>query len=517
MKKMVMIVLACLIAVSAFAGGSKAPGASPAGGFKAAGIYEKYDLTQSKTIYVYMVGDPAKDIDEIMGMANNQYFKPLLNTEVILTFISWAELADKYPLVLASGEDVDIIHAAPWNNYEQEAAKGSFRALTDQFIQEWMPATWVSQPRISWYQARSGGKVYAVPAADINVEYKFPVIRDDLRTKYSLPELKNWNDLRNYVYTIASRETGIQAYAAPASTIELMWTYLEAQNVKWSSGPIYYVWDMGNKKEARPDDLYFLYNSPWYKQYALEMADWAAHNVWSRNVMNNTIPQRDSFVQGRSASMYWNGSVFDAGKEMAGNGVGTPGYYDLSPATPTSAEVYSNNMFAITSASKNAERAALVLDLMKNNLQLQNLLMAGVEGRHYILTGANEAIDGPEAADYPWDNWTWALRNPKRIGRAYSPDTDPRRIEMENAFTAKLWEPLMDGFRVDSTTFSTEWTVISSLIEEYNNSFQCGVFGSQTSAKYDEFTAKLKAAGIDKVTQAFKAQYTAFLAEVQSN
>jgi putative aldouronate transport system substrate-binding protein len=239
MKKMVMIVLACLIAVSVFAGGGKAQGTSPAGGFKAVGIYEKYDLAQPKTIYVYMIGNPVKDIDEIMGMANNQYFKPLLNTEVTLTFITWAELADKYPLVLASGEDVDIIHAAPWNNYEQEVAKGSFRALTDQFIQEWMPATWVSQPKISWYQARSGGKVYAVPAADINVEYKFPVIRDDLRAKYNLPELKNWDDLRNYVYTVASRETGIQAYAAPASTIELMWTYLEAQNVKASSGPIY--------------------------------------------------------------------------------------------------------------------------------------------------------------------------------------------------------------------------------------------------------------------------------------
>jgi hypothetical protein len=174
-------------------------------------------------------------------------------------------------------------------------------------------------------------------------------------------------------------------------------------------------------------------------------------------------------------------------------------------------------MFALTSASKNPERAALVLDLMKNNIPLQNLLMAGVEGRHYVLTGENMAVDGPEAADYAWDNWTWALRNPKRIQRAYAPDTDPRRIEMESAFTAKLWEPLMDGFRVDSTAFSTEWTVISSLIEEYNNSFQCGVFGSQTSAKYDEFTAKLKTAGIDKVTQAFKAQYAAFLAEIQSN
>jgi ABC-type glycerol-3-phosphate transport system substrate-binding protein len=514
MKKTAMILLACLIAVSAFAGG-RSSGTTSTSGFKAAGIYEKYDLAQRKTIYLYMIGDPAKDIDEIMRMANDQYFKPLINTEVILTFITWAELGDKYPLVLASGEDIDIIHAAPWNNYEQEAAKGSFRELSDRFIQDWMPATWISQPKISWYQARSGGKMYAVPAADINVEYKFPVIRDDLRIKHNLPELKNWNDLRNYVYTVAARETGIQAYAAPASTIELMWTFLEAQNVKWSSGPIYYVWDIGNKKEAAPEDLYFLYTSPWYKQYALEMADWAGHNVWSRNVMNNTIPQRDSFVQGRSASMYWNGSVFDAGKELANNGVGTPGYYDLSPATPASAEVYSNNMFAITSASKNPERAALVLDLMKNNLPLQNLLMGGVEGRHYILAGGNEAVDGPESADYAWDNWTWALRHPDRIQRAYAPDTDPRRIEMENAFEAKLWEPLMDGFRVDSSSFSTEWTVISSLIEEYNNSFQCGVFGDQTSAKYDEFAAKLRAAGIDKVTQTFKTQYAAFLAEVR--
>ncbi|MDR3248497.1 MAG: DUF3502 domain-containing protein, partial [Treponema sp.] len=75
----------------------------------------------------------------------------------------------------------------------------------------------------------------------------------------------------------------------------------------------------------------------------------------------------------------------------------------------------------------------------------------------------------------------------------------------------RIFEPKIDGFRVDMSKISTEWAVISALVEEYSASFQCGVFGAQTQAKMTEFRTRLRSAGADKVIQEFRTQYAAYL------
>jgi putative aldouronate transport system substrate-binding protein len=71
-----------------------------------------------------MLGDVPRDIDEVLDKANKEYFQPMLNTTLKLVFLAWSDYTTKYPLILAAGEDADIIFTDPWAFYEQEAAKG---------------------------------------------------------------------------------------------------------------------------------------------------------------------------------------------------------------------------------------------------------------------------------------------------------------------------------------------------------------------------------------------------------
>jgi hypothetical protein len=73
----------------------------------------------------------------------------------------------------------------------------------------------------------------------------------------------------------------------------------------------------------------------------------------------------------------------------------------------------------------------------------------------------------------------------------------------------------LGAFRFDISPVTTEWAVISSLIEEYTYSFECGIFGDQTLAKLQEFRDKLRAAGSDKLTVEFRRQYAQFLTTIQ--
>jgi ABC-type glycerol-3-phosphate transport system substrate-binding protein len=504
------VFLLCVAAVS-WGGGKKQDTAQTTNFKSSSPTYASYDLGAPKQIYIYMVGTTPDDLDEVIEKANSDYFKPILNTTVEVVFIPWSDVGTKYALILAGGDDVDIIFTAPWNYYEQESGKGSFVELTDQFISRWMPVTSKEQSRISWLQAMTRGKIYGVPSMNSGDVYKMPAIREDLRTKYNLPPLNDWAALRQYLFTVAQRESGLQAYNATASTWEVMNSYFQGRDVLLTEQPVYFAWLNKNNHEPSPEELVFLYMSDWYMDYANEMKDWMDRGVWSRNVMNNTIRVADAFTQGTSATVFWNETIYTLGESMEKNGIGKAGYYDVSPKSAVRRESYSNNLWAISSSSENPERAALVLDLMKTDVGLMTLLMGGIEGRHYLDQKDGTYLPGPEAADYTWNGWTWALNHPKSLQLAWTSTTPPQRIAITDSKRTRFFEPKIDGFRVDMSTISTEWAVISALVEEYAASFQCGVFGTQTEAKMREFRDRLRTAGADKVTTQFRTQYAEYL------
>jgi ABC-type glycerol-3-phosphate transport system substrate-binding protein len=461
---------------------------------------------------MYMLGDVPKDLDEVLAKANAEYFQPMLNTTLKMVFLAWSDYQTKYPLVLAAGEDVDIMFTAPWAFYEQESGKGSFTELTTDFIARWMPTINKEQSAISWSQAKTGGKVYGIPTTQSGSVYKYVGIREDLRTKYNLPAINSWDTLEQFLFTVAANEPSIQAYAAQAEAPEVLWVYLESRNVLYSGDPIYYIWNNRSLNEPTAQELSFMYTSDMFRDFALEMAEWASNGVWSRNVMNNTVSQGDSFAQGKSASVFWNSTVFSLGKTMEEqNGVGKAGYYEASPTVPTRKETYDNNMWAIASSSKNQGRAALALDLMKTHVPLTILLQSGVAGRHYISQGGNQFSPGPEAADYANNAWGWALNRPETLQESYDTSKYAQRYALETSITARNFEPKIDGFRFDRKNINNEWAVISALIEEYTPSFECGVYGAQTQAKFNEFKGKVEAAGLAKLTSEFQTQYAAFL------
>ncbi|MDR0641756.1 MAG: ABC transporter substrate-binding protein [Treponema sp.] len=506
----IMMIVLCLAACSKQ--GPAVSGGSGGSGFTSSdSVYASYDLSQPLTIYLYMVGGTPNDIDEVMAKANEEYFKPILNTTVEIAFISWGDISTKYALVLAGGEDVDLVFTAPWNYYEQESNKGSFLELTEDFRAKWLPQTQKDMPLVAWLQMLTKGKIYAASQMVSQSDgYKFVVIRDDLRTKYGLPEPTDWDSLENYLFTVAAREPSIQAYAAAASTAEVFAVYNQYRDVQ--TADYTFAWDGKGRREPAADELTYYYLTDYYRDYALEMKEWFEKGVWSKNVMNNTVTAQDSFIQGKGGSVFWNTSVFEIGRSMEKNGVGAAGWYDLTADKPVRLAGYSNNAFGVASASKNPERAALVLDLMKTNLKLNTLLQGGVEGKHYLDLGDGTRDKGPSAEDYPWNGWAWALNHPDALKDA-AKDSPQRWKDIQANIDGRTWEPLIDGFRFDSSSLTNEWAVISALVEEYSASFGCGVFGGDTLNKIEEFQGKLRAAGIDKITQEYRRQYADFVAK----
>ena len=135
--------------------------------------------------------------------------------------------------------------------------------------------------------------------------------------------------------------------------------------------------------------------------------------------------------------------MFTAGKNLEKAQAGTYSVYDVTPDVKRTRGSYSTDAIAITEKSEDPERAALVLDYMKGDVNLNRLLLGGIEGKHYSLDsdGNRTTLDGAEG--YGWNNWAWA------INRQDEPDEaglDEREIAVNKHNDEMEYIPKQTGF-----------------------------------------------------------------------
>lgn len=455
------------------------------------------DTSKEETMVMYVIGNEPNDMDEVLELINTRLME-LVNTKVELNFISLADWTTKYPLILTGGDDVDIVYTSGWTQYTDQAKKGAFIEITEEFRSKYMPKTNEMEAAAAWKQSLVDGKVYAIPRNYTeNQSYGSFVIRKDIMDKYGISEIKTFEDLENFLYVCADNETegyGFNVFPSLPVSGELM---IPQENLFQVYNNLY--WD-ADDVPATSDKLEFFYMTEEYHDYIIKMAEWAAKGVWPSNAISSTTHTSDQWNEGKSfingARLQEVAQMIDQ-QESKGHEVV---YVNLIPeGNYTRLSRYSGDMMAISSFSKNPERAAVVLDILKCDSQTQLLCQGGVEGRHYILNEDGTRSNGPESEDYPWTAWAWGLREESTFLQEKVTDQVAKIASEYEAclMPDDMW--IFDGFSTDDTKYSAEIAVINSIINEYQYSFDLGVFGKETEEKYKEFINKLKEAGLEDV------------------
>lgn len=475
-----------------------------------------FDLSSHETVVMYAIGEKPTDMDKVMQVVNEQYLEPWLNTTLDVKFLSWGEMGDKYSLLLTPGGDqVDLMYTSSWCNYTSEVANGGFKELTKEFLEQYLPYSYSQQAPISWDQVSISGKIYAIPKnnAAFNT-YNVFVARTDLLEKYGITEINSWDSMKAALITLAQneRENGIYANGQRGSnefSDHLWWQNVQAEALASGFPFMYYT----HGKEDLPDwdkDVFYKYICDDTLKLYLELAEMGKAGVWSPDRINDTTDATDNFKSGKTASLIWNASAPNAGHDMEAAGIGTYGVFDVTPDAKAMRGSYADDTVAITAKSQIPERAALVLDCLKGFPEVNNLVVGGIEGTHYILTEDGYRQDGPDAANYNWGVWAWGITG-KDSPEAYN--EDPRQRMFGEICDSKEYVPMAATFTFDKTNVEAELAVIDSIVGEYDQSFNLGLFGDDTEAKYYEMVQRLEEAGIDKIMAECKAQYEAFCAD----
>ncbi|MEZ0536391.1 DUF3502 domain-containing protein [Caldicellulosiruptoraceae bacterium PP1] len=472
----------------------------------APGFDASIDISKPVKLTGYLLGDAPAGMPEVMKKLNEKLKKDI-NATMEINYIGWGDLNYKYPLVLASGENVDWIYTANWAFYAQEAIKGGFKALTTDMLKKYMPRHYKVMPQAGWKQALIKGKVYMIPTATPDRKSSCLIIREDLRQKYGVPEIKRYTDIEPYLAAIKKNE--------PTMTPMNLDSQYDTGNAYW-----YLIYESGEYLQdaarvtsggtglytsiyaTKPEVYYIMDNKvfPRFKKAAQTIKSWYDKGYINKNAFANKVRSKDSFDQGKSAVGF--GNTQDIQSNLANAKakgwkvkvipvVDAKGHY---PADP-----YLNNGVALVAKTKNAERALMALDLIMEEKSYNYLVYFGIEGKNYIVKNGKIDLPAGVTADkntYPPDAAGFWFTNKDQHLPLASWDSD--YIALREKVKKSLYNDMLAAFSLDQTNIKTEIANLNQVIVQYMTPIQIGIVKDVDSA-FATLDKKLKAAGVEKV------------------
>ena len=135
MKRTIALALAAMMLMAVLLGGCNSnptnSSSAPADNSTASGDpvdvdlsnpYANIDLSATENIVTYVVASEPNAIQEVMTLVNEK-LKAAINTTMEMYFIPTSELSTKYPLVMAGGDEIDLIYTANHAYYREQIGR----------------------------------------------------------------------------------------------------------------------------------------------------------------------------------------------------------------------------------------------------------------------------------------------------------------------------------------------------------------------------------------------------------
>lgn len=474
-------------------------------------MYPHLDLSKPYTVHLYLIGDKPQDWDKVLAEVN-KHLEPF-NTTLDVVIMSWADIGTMYSLALAGGEEIDAIFTAPWCYMYTEAAKGSFYSFDRSFVEKCMPLTNKYQSEISYGETTVDGKIVAISSNRENADTKIVAIRQDLADKYGIEKLENWDDYMNFMLTIAEKETpesGILAQASSGSNPEIWEIYRQQYDMFYllKDNNLHYQYVYREGELPSVEDIELCWNSEAFLNFAKDMKKLADAGCWSRGALSGTVSDDDAFGALQGASIAWNATVYNYMRMAEKNEGVRCMAYDLTGDHLVSCEEFNNNDMAIAAASKDPERTAMVLDILKMDTQVNRLITLGIENDHYTLDGFEYSkTENTEAYAPNGLSLSWGISN----GLYTEKGMEAREKEMTDSWKPRIVSNPTVTFVFNDKEVSDYASACKAVLADYVPSLQLGLV-DDVEAYLAEMNEKLDAAGIAKVEEELFRQYTEWAA-----
>ena len=431
----------------------------------------------------YSIGIEPKDFGQVLPEVN-KYLEEKIGVHLDMKFIDFGDYTQKTSVIINSGEPYDLAFTSSWaGDYLGNSRKGAFLELNDLLDSEQGKKLKETIDERFWEGASIHGKIYGVPnQKELGVAPMW-VFTKEYVDKYNIPyqDIHTLEDLEPWLKIIKENEPGVvPLYITKGFSYTVFFDQL--------------VDPIG--VEVNDDSL-------------------TIKNMFETEEMKKNLETLRRFYQlgyinGDSATAQDDKSV----KRLVTKGDGKPyaekiwskdlGYEVVS--SPIVDTLVTNgsatgSLIAISSNSKNKEKAFEFLTLLNTDPYLRNLLNYGSEGVHYEKVSENSIkILNPDQRRYeiPY----FALGN---LFITYTLDSEPEtKWEDFKEFNDEAKVSPALGFKFDASKVSSELAAINNVLEEFKQTLYSG--SVDVEEYLGKLNAKLKEQGIDRVITEMQSQ-----------
>ncbi|WP_334072811.1 MULTISPECIES: ABC transporter substrate-binding protein [Paenibacillus] len=448
------------------------------------------------TLKLYLIGPTQKDLPKVQEEIN-KYLTEKINAKVEITMIDWGDYSQRMQVITSSGEDYDIAFTSSWAfDYLPNAAKGAFMPLNDLLDQYGQGIKEVLDPRFL-EGTKVKGVNYGVPANKELAQQFVWRFNKKYLDKYHLDisGVTTLEDLEPLLQTIKDNEP---ADITPLAVPKTFKPYLPFDFILGDEVPVGMYIDTKDHKYVN------ILESPELKAALKTMrkyyrAGYVREDIATLEGIDNMKTGKwlvDREITQPYAELGWSRS---AGYDIVTRPMHQPIIYTSSAA---------GSMHAISSYSKNPERAMMFLNLLNTDAYLRNLIQYGIEGVHY------KKQDAPYIEDLPAMHENYAMPG-FALGNmflTYLHEGEPKdKWDAFEEFNSSAIVAPTFGFNFDTAPVKTEVAAVTNVAKEFIPALYTG------SVDPDEYLPKalqkFKDAGIDKVIAEAQKQFDAWKAE----
>ena len=408
----------------------------------------------------------------------------------------------------ASGESYDITFTANWAlNYRDWASKGAFVDITD-MMDIYTPKTKAILGENLLKGAEVDGRVYGIPTFGTSSADSYGVLLNKkMVTKYKVDtsKIKKLEDLESTFKKIKANNPKILDFYPFDATAESIYNTLNYDKLSDFNLPGAVKRDGKSTKVVNDFDtpeaksLFNLMNK-WYKSGYINK---------SLNKVNDFFTAYDYF-KNNSSNIF---AFYSTLSPTRCQGISTAYGIDTVPVELSSRTMTTSNstvaMQAISSTSKNPERALMFLELLNTDSTLSNMINYGLEGVHYKKTG-NYTISqlSPRYEKYnPNTSWLFGNQSIAFSLPGYSPSVTSEQ-NLKAYIDKAVVSPLL-GFSFNSGPVNTQLYKLKVITNKYLYNLSIGKTNPSTNLQ--KMNKEFKNAGLQKVLTEMQKQVDAFV------
>ncbi|MEC0232165.1 DUF3502 domain-containing protein [Paenibacillus alba] len=482
----------------------------------------KIDTSEFQTISYVMLGDKPKNgqFEKVMEKLN-AILKQKVNAKLEIKWVEWADWQTKYNLLLASGEPVDLITVATdWLDTWQNAQKGAFQSL-DKLLPIYAPLTWKEVPPENWAETKYKNQIMLIPEDHYTqwVNHGF-LYRGDWAKEFGITApIKDWETLGKYFQGVKDKKPGVMPWDPNGTSGDIAGGYInshtDAIELPVSTGMFGLIY--GKSYDAKYTAYSPVFDDT-FVNFAKQMKEWGDKGFWREDVLNYKGDNRSELEAGKSAVDQHHTQTF-LGERTKMDKLQPGSDLQFFPFSSTRNNLVSMSIThggtSIGAKSKHPERALMVYELIRQDPEVYRLMNYGLEGVQYVVKdGKRYRPDGYDVQrdDFYTDFWGG------RVDKNEIPDGNDwvGKGDLYASYD-KIKKTYPYGrFVFDKSPVTNELTAVTQIVGQMGPAILYGKAGDPVKAVND-FRAKLKAAGFDKLQTEVQKQLDAFKTTIESS